>query len=405
MREEDPIPKHPRWLLLWVALLAAVPGQAHFALAPKIEVAPTHFPQPDTPFLRLETIRASRADFARYLERLTAFDTKYDRVQPSLYLHFSLARGIALFHPDNLHTYVDHINEVKTNGPLFRLAVRTWFEGQAEMFARLEHFRRQALKAGLDREPRIRAVMELYTAAPKTEFLEELVVLGAWEPSVQGLRGVVETIPADARGEIATGIENDTELTPAAEQSRMERRWIEFRRDLLGQARIEGHCDGVSTAADPGTVLLEVNGRQLTLADYLAVLGQAGEARSMTVKKAHCRRLTLSYAAADLVDTLGIAPHRVAAKVAASRRLVLAAAQIVRELGPRLDPSAAAPTDVTHLRRLQAYPEVVVVKDLVIEVTQDRLIDNEALFLDREFVRSRDWRLQRSLAPKHSIHF
>lgn len=376
-------------------------------MAPKIELGPTDFADPGKKFLGVGELQANRADFGDYLRRLTAFDTKYDRVQPGFYAYFSLARGIALFHPDNVHKYIDNINLVKNNQPLARLAVRAWFEGQAEMFSRLEHYRRKAELAGVGEEAAFRAIMALYAAASKVEYLEELVVLGAMEPSVRGLKDFLATVQASDRNRIPTGIEEDAGLTPPEEQSRMKRRWIEFRRDLLRQARIEHPCaDHTPASVDPESVLLKVNAHEITLADYLALFGRTGDPRSNVVEKANCTRATLFYAAADFADREGIVPDRVFSKIDASRKLVLAAVQISRDLGPKLaKEEEGASRGVAYVRGLQAYPQVVRVKDLVLEATQGSVVDNGTLFLDRQFVRSVPWHLDRSLAPQHSIHF
>lgn len=94
-------------ILALLAVLVALPSDpsAHFALAPKILVAPLDFEDPDAWVIESGRLSASRADFSAYLKRITAFDTKYDRIQPSFYHHFSLIRGIALQHPENVHSY------------------------------------------------------------------------------------------------------------------------------------------------------------------------------------------------------------------------------------------------------------------------------------------------------------
>jgi hypothetical protein len=357
-------------------------------------------------FLRHGATRASRSDFAGYLTRLTAFDTKYDRVQPSFYAHFSLARGIALFYPDNVHKYIDRVSLVADDAALHALAVRSWFRGQAEMFARLEYFHRRALENGLGEDPALRAVMDLYEAGSKTEFLEELLVLGSMPPSVSGLKDFVANLPPGERGQLSTGIENDTELTPQEEQAAMKRRWIDFRTDLIATTALESRCETVTSADTPGeTLMLQVNERRITLADYLAVFGRMGDRRFNATKRANCNRLALYYAAADLVDVLGIEPQRVRDKVRVSRALLLTAAQIARELGPALAETKGGPARVAFVRDLQAYPMVVRVKERVIERTQGPVIEDEACFIDRDFIGSVAWSLKRSLAPKHSIHF
>ena len=105
---------------------------AHFALAPKILVAPLDFEDPDARVIESGRLSASRADFSAYLKRITAFDTKHDRIQPSFYHHFSLIRGIALQHPENVHSYIDRLEGVRGRPELVKLATAFWFEKQAD---------------------------------------------------------------------------------------------------------------------------------------------------------------------------------------------------------------------------------------------------------------------------------
>ena len=98
---------------LLMALFLPQPGLGHFSVAPKLEVGPADLEGAESVFLTLGETTASRGDFHRYLQRITAFDTKYDRMQPTFWLHLELVRSIALLHPRNVHSIVDDLREAR----------------------------------------------------------------------------------------------------------------------------------------------------------------------------------------------------------------------------------------------------------------------------------------------------
>lgn len=102
---------------------------------------------------------------------------------------------------------------------------------------------------------------------------------------------------------------------------------------------------------------------------------------------------------------LDVVPERVQERVETSARLLLAARQIVEELGFRLKEGGGLSADVAYVRDLQAYPEVIRVKDLVLAASEELPAERSNVRLDRDFLRGVPWQLDRFLAPKHSIHF
>ena len=346
--------RHLAILALLAAVIALPSGlTAHFALAPKILVAPLDFEDPEARVIDAGRLSASRADFSAYLKRITAFDTKYDRVQPSFYLHFSLIRGIALQHPENVHSYIDRLEGVRGRPELFQLATTFWFEKQAEVFGGLLRFHAAAASRGLQRDPKVRKVLDLYVASLKVAFLEELIVLGEMPPSVAGLRTFVDGSPAERRHRIDTGAADDSELTPPEEQRRMKLRWIAFRRDVLAAAEPANRCAEVSSLDLPEeTVLVEINQRRFSLADLHQIFGKPEtDRRWNAVKRVNCCRLVLFYAMADLADSLGIQPEGLAAEAAVSEFLYLAALGIVDDLAPELLSDEGAPAGLASAQR------------------------------------------------------
>ncbi len=397
---------HHRLTLFIITWLFSQSLHAHFALAPKIEISPSGFEAPQANLIQIQSVDINRQKYADYLNRVTAFDTKYDRVQTNFFSHFEVIRGIALFHPDNVHKFIDNIAALKQQPRFYQLAVTNWFKEQALMFARFNLFINQARQQKLEHQPEIKAVLNFYQAGAKTEFLEELIVLGKMPPSLEGLKQFVTTIPENNRHSIDTGIVDDQELTPVAEQERMKKRWLDFRQQILQQANVEQQCANIPASdADPQTVIITFQQHKISLQDYLAIFGKPPLASQWKpVSRVNCTRLGLFHAMADTVDQLGIVPDKVTQKINTSTDLYLASNMMISQLGPLLVSEADRKHHQSMLRQLMAYPDVLRLKDALVKSSQPLLAD-ERFKLDQNFFNSVSWGLQRTMAPKHSIHF
>lgn len=394
----------PTFLFFFCCVLSFT-VRAHFALAPKIEIAPPVFEQPEKVLIRFDQYSINRVEFADYLQRVSAFDTKYDRVQSSFFSHFEVIRGIAFFHPENVHKYIDRMSSSNNQVAVKPASLTTWFTQQAEVFARIKYFSEKGKKTQLENHDS-QAVMNFYAAAAKTEFLEELVVLGSMTPNASGLKKYVASFPNNERSHIPTGIVNDTEITPLDEQKKMKKRWADFRHQILQDNLGKNYCKQViSSDSSKDAVFVKVNQHTVSLADYLAIFGTPRLERQWNaVTKMNCNRMVLFYAMADLADQLGIVPERVSTKIRVSQQLFLAAKQIVKELGPTLVNKEESNNYQTMLQKLMVYPEVVKLKERLLMENQG-LFSSGSWWIDDQFFADVPWRLKRTMAPKHSIHF
>jgi hypothetical protein len=381
-------------------------ASAHFALAPKLDIQPTVVESPQAVLMKVGNITATRGEFSDYLQRITAFDTRYDRIQPNFYSHFSLVRGVALFYPDNVHTYIDKIALVKEQPPFYKLAVNSWFEKQAEMFTRILYYKRRAAETKLINSNDIKAVTDFYAASAKTAFIEELIVLGSMSPTLQGLKDFVSKLSPEQRSKLETGAANDTELTPSDEQQKMRQRWIRFRRDVLNNTKQTRHCNTVQSLSTPqDTVLIAVNLHKISMGDFFAIFGKPQNDKQWNgVKRVNCSRLALFYAMGDLAEKLNIVPERVRRKIQLSQQLYLAGVQMAKELGPLVIKNQRSPNDLRLVQELMAFPQVVDLQKQVIQATDQLAAKNELSFLDKKYLAGVPWRLERKLAPQHSIH-
>ena len=393
-------------LLLLTIIFYSPLASAHFSLAPKIEVAPLQLESPEKELVHVAQFSASRVAFTDYLQRITAFDTKYDRVQSAFFSHFEIIRGIAFFHPDNVHKIIDTIAQSKNKSVIHQLEVTDWFKKQAEIFSRIFYYSNKAKESGQIKRPEVQAVLDFYAAGAKTEFLEELIVFGSMSPTLSALNSFVENIVDDKRNEIKTGIENDIEITPMDEQKLMKKRWADFRHQAMEKTNAKQQCDHIFSPDLPhDKAIIKVNDHSITLGAYLAIFGKPRLERQWNVvSKLNCNQLVLFYTMADLVDQLGIAPHHVNKKINVSADLYLAATQIVQELGPLLVSTTQSTNNQSIVQQLMVYPEVVKLKDQLLKTTEHELSKGD-IFIDDNFLASIPWTLKRSMSPKHSIHF
>lgn len=387
--------------LLWLS-----DASAHFALAPKLDIQPAELESPQAVLMKVGNITATRGEFSDYLQRITAFDTRYDRIQPNFYSYFSLVRGVALFYPDNVHTYIDKIALVKEQPPFYKLAVTSWFEKQAEMFTRILYYKRRAAETKLINSDAIKAVTEFYAASAKTAFIEELVVLGSMPPTLQGLNNFISKLSPEQRRKLETGVANDTELTPPDEQQKMRQRWITFRRDVLRNTTQRSHCDTIQSLSTPqDTVLVSINQHKISMGDFFAIFGKPQNDKQWNaVKRVNCSRLALFYAMGDLAEKLTIVPERVRKKIDISQQLYLAGVQMAKELGPLVIKNQGSANDLRLVQELMAFPQVVDLQKHVIQATNQLAAKHDLSFLDKEYLAGVPWRLERKLAPQHSIH-
>lgn len=379
---------------LLAALLVATPVQAHYSMAPKLSVEPATLATPAAAFLRLNgEVTATRGDFARYLQRITAFDTKYVRLLPRFWLHLELLRGIALHHPDNVYSVIDRLPEPGARDGMRTRLLQRWFAAQAEMFAGIAQ---RAATTELDENEAF--VMTLYAASAKAAFLEELVVLGAMTPSVAGLRDHVAALPEAERRRIDTGIDvAGDELTPPEEQAAQRARWQRFRRDVVAQAEIARRCGEIDDpAAAPATVALSVGGQAVSLGELFAVFGVPEDARRWQgVRTGHCARTATLLALGRLADDLGIVPERVTTDIAVTGQLYRAA----RAVAARYDAD-----DIEALTALSSYPRLLDVRDAFLQRTARTMRQGEA-DIAAEVITGTPWSLARRMAPLHAVHY
>jgi hypothetical protein len=78
---------------------------------------------------------------------------------------------------------------------------------------------------------------------------------------------------------------------------------------------------------------------------------------------------------------------------------------MARELGPLVIDGQRSPIDLRFVQHLMAFPQVVDLQKQLIQATNQLATYSKLSFFDRKYLASVPWRLERKLAPQHSIHF
>lgn len=378
-------------------LLLGGQSGAHLALAPKVEVAPL-FTEDDSLLVRTGAIRITRAEFSRYLARLTAFPTKYQRLQPGFDSHFQLVQSVAFHHPRNVHDYIDNVDQLNEHHPLYRFAVRQWVRGQLGVYVRLRQV--LAAKPTPDADDhRTAAVLAFYEAGAKTALLEELITATRIEPSISGLKAAAERADPELLGVLANGPPVDDTLTPPEEQRRMRDRWRAFRDNVMRESGVVNHCDRF--ASPDGTfdaAMIESSGEVVTLADYLVIFGRPSSTMAWpSQRRGNCARMALYLSMGSVVDDLGLLPERVRQDITVSGDLY--------RMGKSLA-TAGGSESMSEVRALGRKPEVVLVRDKLLSqpLAPEPVDDGDSPYVDEDWLTSIQWKLARVLAPKHAIH-
>jgi hypothetical protein len=394
------------WLLSVILFVVPISLEAHFTLAPKIEILPKAAQKPDALFIKLGDKQATRGDYLNYLQRLTAFNTKYQKVQTNFSSHFDLLRGVVFYHPENVHKYIDNIDLAKANEAIYQLAVKAWFRHQAEIFARLLPLRDSAKGSKLAQRPHIKPVLDLYAAGAKTALLEELIILGDMAPSVAGIKNYIQQKPDGFQPILEKGVELDTEIIPPEEQRRLKKRWSDFRKDVIAHTELVRHNELLQDdKASDSAIVAQVNAHSISLGDLNAVYGEPPKGRRwLGIRKANLSRMILYYAMADLAESLGLAPERLHKDIALSAELYLMGVQLAQQAAPALLAKDASALSLEDTRQIMQYPKVIEVKDWLLSQSMNNRQIKTEIFIEPEFISETDWSLKRILAPKHSIH-
>ena len=381
-----------------LSCFAAPSGYGHFSIATKLEVRPVVVTQPDRALISLDGARVTRGEFAAYLQRLVALDTKNDRTQPAFYAALTLWRRVALTQPIGADAYLRSRDELP---PATRPDVTAaWFRIQAQLIA--DVFAGQSpewLDAMGDSKP-LADLLNYYRAARRLDYLEQFVVSSD-----------VEAVPAAIAAAIARRVkagepvvdanwlrEIDDTLSTPEEQMRMRKRWRTFSRAVVTATPSKKHCDQIDyDALGQPLTLATINAHVLDVATYPALFGNVRDpSHWRSTATLNCSRYVRSLALSDWAALSGIEPPDLERDVLGARLVVLLATALAQQVSPAPSPAGdvALATSVLRAPELESW----------FAAWNEERGTRSAASVDTRFIQSVNWVLERIDAPLHSIH-
>jgi hypothetical protein len=139
--------------------------------------------------------------------------------------------------------------------------------------------------------------------------------------------------------------------------------------------------------------------------DFMAVYGPIpNDVAWNNIKKSRGSKLLLAYAMAGEVDHLKILPKRYEKKIELSKSFYLMADQIVREYGPLVYKAGGQEIDFGFFREVVAYLNLLKLEKEFIKGSE-KLPEYETLWVDKEYLKSVDWNIDKAYTPKQPKYF
>jgi len=375
--------------------------EIQYRVEPKNEIE-----APNKTLIRMGDVKISRNDFFVYIRNVAAFQMRTDLLQRNFLLHYWVSEGLCRYYPFDINPFFQKfIGLEKFSGELKR-QLNEWAISQAALFAKIRFFYRKARLAGLDKKPENVSCLDVFRWQVKTDFMEDFVSFSSVTPPTRdGVRNFVAELTPVQRADIHRYY-RDPAKASSFQRKEGTKRWIKYRRNLLKKTPVNRAYEKIQCMHGPAKkTILEVNGRKITMEDFLGVYGPIpNDVNWNSIKNSRLARLTRACAMADEADRLGIIPQSAEDKVNLSKVLFLFAAQAVREFGQQTLNSPDRKVDFQVFRKICLYTNLLRFEEVFTKETEN-LPREKGLWIDEDYLRQVDWIVEPSYTLEQASYF
>ncbi|MDP8225873.1 MAG: hypothetical protein P9L99_21105 [Candidatus Lernaella stagnicola] len=403
---------HPgRWAVLFLVMALALPAAlvwahgGHGKTELQFKVVPKNVESPGASVIKMGGITISRQEFFDYIRNTAAFQMRADLIQRDFLLHFWVIEGVSRYYPTDINDLFARLEKLGPESPEFAPRLNEWILAQADLFARLSHYAAKAKRQPWSKAGKISPVLEMFAQKQKADLMEDVIKYGAMPPSRMGVRKFAASLSADDRAHIERHYKDPKDIKPF-EVKETKRRWIQYRRDLLANtpnARL--YLKVQSMSVPPATPIAKVNDHVITMGDFLSIYGpMVNDTNWNNVKKSRVPGMMLAYAMADEADHLGVVPQWLKAKIALSKKMYLAAGQIIREFGPATLGETTPEINFAFYRKIVYFPNLLKFEKFFVEKSGN-LPAGQKLWIDKDYLTSLAWIVEPAYTPEQASYF
>ncbi|MCB1152797.1 MAG: hypothetical protein H6684_10655 [Deltaproteobacteria bacterium] len=374
-------------------------------IKPRLEyqfhIVPKNASEPDKAVIKIGDEKKTRDDFFAFIRNVGGYQLKRESLQRTFQIRFWLFEELTRRNPENVNKTMKGYVGLPPDSPKMTTEFPQWVVAEADHHARLTLMAAKA-KANPDINKSDTAeVIECMAMHIKMDFLQDLVMFGPMEPTVEGLRQFVAELSPEQRANIEDELLQDPDKATEKTRRLRRMRWIQYRQDLFEKTPYDLKVGEIETVGGlpNSTLLLKVNDHEITLGEFLAIHGPIyNEVYWRNSKFARINQIRTAYTIGDEVDRLDILPRRYRQKVTTTELIFLAAEEIIREYGAQVLPPEKDGMNFLYFRSILKSPTRQELVKLFLEKV-DATPEYQARWIDRDYLSSLRWRVSNAYTP------
>jgi hypothetical protein len=394
-------------LPLFVALVLPLPqlAWAHGGCSKpeyQFDIYPKKIEDPNRVIVKMGDIQVTAGEFFSYVRNIAGFKIKADMLQRNFLLHFWVVEAASRYYPSDINDYIPRMLRLEKGSEEYQARLNEWVLAQAGLYARFLHYTNIGKAEGRDKEPHFKAVLDVFGQQLKADYLEDVVKYGKMDPTQMGVRKFVAALAKSDRQQMEKHYTNPDAVKPF-ERRNAEKRWVGYRRDLMGATSTDLIFKKVKSLAAPDTTpIAKVNQHVITLGGFKAIYGpMPNDTNWNNLKNSRGSKLMLYYGMGDEAEHLGIVPPTVREKIDVSQKLYLAAEQLVRRFGAQaLD--VKDPTIDFGFYRKVVYFQTLLGFVKVFWDESAKLPEYQNIWIDKDYLAGVDWFVEQRKFDKNA---